>query len=181
MIGRFDRIRIRLAAEGKTQNKGNKSLASSNSRGIRASILFFFTFLFLSSSPVQNAEKPEVIDQVVFLYYSNFEEAVKFYESVMDFKQIEQTVPLKWVSIYRATGNSFVGIVDETKGTLKAAREKPVMLSWVSNDVNAWYQYLKGKGVSIIRAPKTNQETGIRAMLVKDPGGYMLEFFRWIK
>ncbi len=134
----------------------------------------------LTSIQSQDLPRPEVKDQVVFLYYSDIEKAANFYESVMGFKQIEQTQSLEWVSIYKATDNSYVGIVDEKRGTLKTSQEKPVMLSWVTDDVDAWYEFLKDKNVSIIRAPKTNRETGIRAMLLKDPGGYMLEFYQWM-
>ena len=150
---------------------------------VLGSIFLVLTFSqhFLISFQSQNHRKPEVLDQVVFLYYSNLEKAANFYESILGFKQIEQTQSLEWVSIYKATDNSYVGIVDEKKGSLKTAQEKPVMLSWVTDDVDAWYRYLKEKNVQIIRIPKTNPETGICAMLLKDPGDYTLEFFQWLE
>jgi predicted enzyme related to lactoylglutathione lyase len=143
-------------------------------------LVVVFSQQFLFSIQYQDHSKPEVLDQVVFLYYSNLEKAAHFYESVMGFKQIEQTQKLEWVAIYRATEDSYVGIVDEKKGSLKTAQEKPVMLSWVTDDVDGWYEYLKKNNINIVRDPKTNPETGIRAMLLKDPGGYMLEFFQWM-
>ena len=144
-------------------------------------LAILFSQQFLIAYQSEDHYKPEVLDQVVFLYYADLDKAAHFYETVLGFKQIEQTQAVEWVAIYKATDNSYVGIVDEKKGTLKTSQEKPVMLSWVTDDVDAWYEYLKDKNVSIIRAPKTNLETGIRAMLLKDTGGYMLEFFQWLE
>lgn len=62
--------------------------------------------------------RPEFSDQFVFLYYSDLDNAAHFYESIMGFKEIEQTLSLNWVAIYQATAHSYVGIVEEGKGFL---------------------------------------------------------------
>ena len=69
-----------------------------------------------------------ISEQVVFLYYSDLEKAAHFYESVMGF---QKTYELEWVKIYSTNQGASVGIVDEKKGFLQEAKEKPVMLSWV--------------------------------------------------
>jgi predicted enzyme related to lactoylglutathione lyase len=124
------------------------------------------------------AEERSITEQVVFLYYADLEEAAHFYESVMGFKK---TYSLDWVKIYETNQGASIGIVDETKGFLKEAKDKPVMLSWVTDDVDVWYRYLKEKGVTIKTEPSDNQETGIRAFIFSDPGGYTLEFFAWTR
>ncbi len=122
-------------------------------------------------------EERKVTEQVVFFYYSDLAEVAEFYETIMGFKE---TFALDWVKIYQTTGNSSIGIVDEKKGFLKGATEKPVMLSFVTDDVDRWYRYLEGKGVKILSVPADNTETRIRAFVFKDPGGYSLEFFEWL-
>ncbi len=53
------------------------------------------------------------------------------------------------------------------------------MLSWVTDGVDGWYQYLQEKSVDIIQPPEDNQEAGIRGMIFKDQGGYTLELCQW--
>ena len=138
------------------------------------------TSLFLSASSLNSAQekgRPQISSQVVFLYYSDFSKAVEFYEQTMEFKP---TTNLGWVRIYKVTENSFVGIVDESKGFHRTSQDKPVMLSWIADDVDGWFDYLKKKGVKILTEPKDNKETGIRGFIFSDPGGYTLEFFKWL-
>ena len=123
-------------------------------------------------------ESKSITGQVVFLYYADLEEAAHFYESIMGFRQ---TYSLDWVKIYETNQGASIGIVDEKKGFLKEAKDKPVMLSWVTDDVDGWYQYLKEKGVEIKTEPNDTPETGIRAFIFSDPGGYTLEFFAWTR
>ena len=124
------------------------------------------------------AGQRNISEQVVFLYYSDLDKAGHFYESVMGF---EKTYELEWVKIYSTNQGAAVGIVDEKKGFLREAQEKPVMLSWVTDDVDGWHRYLKDKGVEIKTEPKDTAETGIRSFIFLDPGGYTLEFFSWTR
>jgi len=152
--------------------------------GNRIGLLFLslsLSILSLFSSFGSCGPRPGISEQVVFLYYADFEKAADFYESIMGFEEIEQTSSLDWVAIYRTADYSYVGIVEEGKGFLKSSPDKPIMLSWVTDDVHGWYQYLKEKDVEIIRPPEDSKEAGIRGLIFKDPGGYTLEFFQWIK
>jgi predicted enzyme related to lactoylglutathione lyase len=124
------------------------------------------------------AEGKGITEQVVFLYYSDLEAAANFYGNIMGFRE---TYSLDWVKIYETTQGASIGIVDEKKGFLEAAKDKPVMLSWVTDDVDGWYRYVKGKGVEIQTEPKDTEETGIRSFIFSDPGGYTLEFFAWTR
>lgn len=135
-----------------------------------------FNVLFSSVGLSHEASRPKIESQVVFLYYTDLEKAIHFYESIMGF---QQTYSLSWVRIYETNENSSVGIVDEKKGFHRTSKDKPVMLSWVTNDVDGWFRYLKEKGVKIISPLEENQEAGIRSFIFADPGGYTLEFYQW--
>jgi predicted enzyme related to lactoylglutathione lyase len=126
----------------------------------------------------QAAEKGNISEQVIFLYYADIEEPARFYQSILGF---EPTLELDWVRILKTNQGASVGLVDESKGSLKSSGDKPVMLSWVTDDVDGWHEYLKEKGVKILSTPSNNEEAGIRAFLFQDPGGYTLEFFQWTR
>jgi hypothetical protein len=71
--------------------------------------------------------------------------------------------------------------VDEKRGFLKGAQDKPVMVSWETDDVDGWHRYLEEKGVKILSSPEDSADTGIRGFVFEDPAGYALEFFTWTR
>jgi lactoylglutathione lyase len=140
--------------------------------------LALFVLGYGLSAAQETTQTRTISGQVVFLYYSDLEEAAHFYESIMGFRE---TFSLDWVKIYESNHGASVGIVDEKKGFLKEAKDKPVMLSWVTDDVDGWYRYLKERGVTIQTEPEDTEETGIRSFIFSDPGGYTLELFSWTR
>ena len=87
----------------------------------------------------------------------------------------------KAYQIYRVNGGAFIGIVDEAHGSLKTQRENAVMITLVVADVGGWYAYLQEQGVKIRRAYGRSEEIQIEYFFVEDPGGYVLEFERFLK
>ena len=49
------------------------------------------------------------------------------------------------------------------------------MVTLVVSDVDAWYQYLRDKGVETLNEPHDIEELGLRAFLLEDPEGYVIE------
>lgn len=119
---------------------------------------------------------PEVDSLITFLYYENLDEAVSFYEDVMGF---EKTVDQGWAKIYRVAGVAHVGLVDGRRGYHRPSHTKPVMITVVVQDVDEWYRYLRGKGVETLSEPKDHPEIDIRAFLLEDPEGYVIEIQRF--
>lgn len=109
---------------------------------------------------------------ITFLYYRDLEKAAEFYEEVMGF---ELTIDQGWAKIYRVTDSAYVGVVDERRGYHRASPTKPVMVTLVVSDVDAWYRYLKDKGVKTFNEPHDIEELGLRAFLLEDPEGYVIE------
>ncbi|MFQ5738762.1 MAG: VOC family protein [Acidobacteriota bacterium] len=138
-------------------------------------------FLWFVGARLQStvAEKPPIDGQVVFLYYTHFEEASDFYRLVMGF---EETFALDWVRIFRTRDGAFIGLVDiaKGKGFFKKTETRGVMISLTTQDVDGWHRYLQGKGVKIGQPPADSKETGIRSILFSDPGGYKIEIFKWL-
>lgn len=112
-------------------------------------------------------------------YYEDLSRVVPFYEETLG---LTKTFNDDWVKIYQLTATSFVGLVQEGEGSFHRARaENAVMLSIVTEDVDAWYGHLKGdKGIVFLKDIYNNEHAPIRAFLVEDPGGYSVEFFQWL-
>ena len=70
--------------------------------------------------------------QVVFLYYSDLTAAANFYGEKLGF---QKTFDGGWVHIYQSSQNSYVGLVDNTRGHHRNSPDKPVMLSLVTEEI----------------------------------------------
>lgn len=114
---------------------------------------------------------------ITFLYYKDLRRAAGFYEEIMGF---ELTVDQGWAKIYRVLDDAFVGLVDERRGYHKASPTKPVMVTVVVPHVDAWYLSFKEKGVKTLNEPRDIDEVGIRAFLLEDPEGYVIEIMEFI-
>ena len=114
---------------------------------------------------------------ITFLYYKELEKASEFYENIMGF---ELTVDQGWAKIYRVLDGAYLGVVDERRGYHKASPAKPVMVTLVVPDVDAWYRYLKEKGVETLNEPHDIEGLGLRAFLLEDPEGYVIEIQKFI-
>jgi len=80
-----------------------------------------------------------------------------------------------WSKIYKVTNDAYIGLVDEKRGYHKASATKPVIICLVVPNVDAWYRYLNEKGVNILTVPNDSEALNIRAFLLHDPEGYVIE------
>jgi catechol 2,3-dioxygenase-like lactoylglutathione lyase family enzyme len=114
---------------------------------------------------------------IVFLYYRDIPAAQRFYEDVIG---LRLAVDQGFAKIYQISLTSFIGLVDERQGLHRASEAKPVTLSFVTDQVDAWYEYLVSRGVGM-RGPvgdATRHPT--RGFVAIDPEGYFLEFERFL-
>jgi hypothetical protein len=118
-------------------------------------------------------------ENILMLYYKDISDAVPFYEQTLG---LPKTFNEDWVKIYQLTPTSFVALVQEgEKSFHRAQADNAVMLSIVTDDVNAWYGRLKqDQGIVFLKDIYNNEHAPIRAFLVEDPGGYSIEFFQWL-
>jgi catechol 2,3-dioxygenase-like lactoylglutathione lyase family enzyme len=120
----------------------------------------------------------KIASQITFLYYKDLTAAQHFYEEIMGFELAEDQ---GWAKIYRVSGNAFVGLVDETRGSLKVQENSAVMLTLVSDDVRGWYEYLREKDVEFVREFGISEEIQIEYFFIRDPGGYIIEIEKFLK
>ena len=110
---------------------------------------------------------------ITFLYYRDIPRAQRFYEDVLG---LTLTVDQGYSKIYRVSATSYVGLVDESQGLHRASPQKPVTLSFVTAEVDAWYAYLRGRGVEMVHELADGRRQPTRGFVAKDPEGYYLEF-----
>ena len=120
----------------------------------------------------------ELDGTITFFYYDDLEKAAKFYKDIMGF---EKVIDIPLAKVFKVHGNCHVGLVDGHTGTLKYTDDKPVMLSWFSDNIEGWYKYLLEKGVKVEQPPMKQSYLEMKTMLFRDPEGYVLEVLQWLK
>ncbi len=120
----------------------------------------------------------DIEGMITFTYYHDLAAAAKFYGEVMG---LEKVVDVEFAKVYKAAENAHMGIVDSAEGHLNAAEEKPVMLTFIVEDIEAWHSHLLANGVEITQPPKEVSYLRMKTMLFKDTEGYVGEILEWLK
>ena len=114
-----------------------------------------------------------ITQQITFLYTRNLPATTNFYEQVLGF-------PL-WLDqgdcrIYQVTGGGYIGFCQRQQ-----TPEQPegVILCLVTEDVDAWWKMLAGKGIEFEKPPQHNPNHNIYHCFVRDPNGYLIEIQRF--
>ncbi len=124
--------------------------------------------------------RPSIVSQTVMLYYDDLTEAEAFYGRKLGLEKMQD---FGWVKFYRVSPGAEVGIVKAGPGAYhKPQSRNAVMLSIVTNEVDAWYERLKSdQSIPFLVDISTAKSAPIRNFMVQDPGGYTVEFFQWLE
>jgi len=109
---------------------------------------------------------------ITFLYYEDLARAERFYSEAMG---LELVVDQGWAKIFRVADGAHVGLVDGNVGYHRPSPTKPVMITLVVPDVDAWYEHFRKIGVETLTRPRDNDELDLRMFLLEDPEGYVIE------
>jgi predicted enzyme related to lactoylglutathione lyase len=120
----------------------------------------------------------DIEGMITFTYYNDLPAAERFYGEIIG---LEKVVDVGFAKVYKAAENAHMGIVDSAQGHLKTAEEKPVMLTFIVEDIEAWHNHLVENGVEITQPPKEPSYLRMKTMLFKDPEGYVVEILEWLK
>ncbi len=115
---------------------------------------------------------PKIDGLVTFLYYDDLDKATSFYRDVMGLKIV---IDQGWAKILKLAENAHIGLVDGKKGSLRPSKDKPVMITILVPDVDAWYSHFKKLGISTMSEPHDESSLNLRAFMLKDPEGYVIE------
>jgi predicted enzyme related to lactoylglutathione lyase len=112
---------------------------------------------------------------VLWLYTNDLEAMSEFYGNVMGFPL---TVDQGWARIHASSPSGFIGPVDGAKGMHPWTKDKAVMLSFLTTDIDAWFSHMKQQPSFEFREEAIVDEdrAGARVFVGFDPDGYYLEF-----
>jgi len=114
---------------------------------------------------------------ITFFYYDDLVEASRFYGETMGF---EKVLDVGFAQLFKVYDNVHVGLVDGSRGSMRPAEQKSVMLSFFVDDLKEWYNMLKNKGLDL-RPPVKPDYLKMKVLIFKDPEGYTLELLQWLK
>jgi len=133
--------------------------------------------LFAQGFASQPHANPSVAAGVTFFYYDKLDEAADWYENKLGLNKLTDE---GWVVIFELTDSSHLGLVNATEGSLKPTENKGAMFSVDTVDLEAWYEKLKDvDGINMIHGIEGSEDGWIEEFRMTDPGGYIIEFFRW--
>ncbi len=122
--------------------------------------------------------KPSIRANNAFFYYADLPAAIRFYSDVMGFTQVSD---YGYATTFQIAQSSFLTLVDGTKPGLQHTPDeaKPVTLALVSEQVEAWFDYLAAQGVTIKHPFNWKPDQPHDGFVAIDPEGYFLEIERF--
>ncbi len=117
----------------------------------------------------------EVFDQqVTFLYTRDLERSAAFYGETLGLPLVLDQGGCR---IYRVSSDGFLGLC--RCGESRPCNPEGVIVTFVSDDVDGWYERLKAKGVTFETPPRDNRAFNIYHCFLRDPDGYQIEIQRF--
>ncbi len=123
---------------------------------------------------------PQIDTQITFIYTRDLTRSAEFYEEILGLTLWRDQSTCR---IYKMSGSGYLGICQIGKGSKGKLTEKiqtNVILTLVTPNVDAWYGYLKDKGVSFEKSPEYNPHYNIYHCFLRDPDGYLIEIQRFL-
>jgi catechol 2,3-dioxygenase-like lactoylglutathione lyase family enzyme len=142
--------------------------------------IFFIIFLFPSASQSESISRPfqeyGITDNNIFLYYEDYDAAIKFYDETLGFKLV---LTIDTARMYHIANNSYVTAVRGQADKHNLSSNKPVTFALVTDQLNAWRCYLLKNNVTILSDVKMEEASLQQGFVALDPGGYYLNFVQF--
>ena len=111
---------------------------------------------------------------VLWLYYRDLERVERFYRDMLHHERI---VDQGWAKVFPVSSSGYLGLVDGERGLHPATDEKSVTVSFFTDDVEGWLEYMRGREDFQLRTQELTEESGRVSVFVGyDPEGYFLEW-----
>ena len=118
---------------------------------------------------MSRAHPPPIGGSLLFTYTNDLDGASRFFADTLGFDRIYVH---EACHIFRVTDTSFIGVCDlPDRPTEKAA----VTISFISDDVDGWHDFLVGRGVEFIKEPHHSDQFGVYSSMFISPHGYRIE------
>ena len=109
---------------------------------------------------------------ITFCYTRDLKRTAQFYEETMGLPLVLDQGGCR---IYEVSPGAYFGFCErEEVGTGKG-----LILTFVTDDVDGWYERLSGQGVEFEKKPARNPDYNIYHCFLRDPNGYLLEIQRF--
>lgn len=123
--------------------------------------------------------RPSLLGAISFYYYDDLAAAVRWYEERLGLRRAWDG---GWAVVFEVAPGSRIGLVDAARGIQQPVpgSNKGALISLEIEDVHAWHAYLTAWGDTDVVAPIGSATDDLtETFVVRDPGGYLVEFFRW--
>jgi catechol 2,3-dioxygenase-like lactoylglutathione lyase family enzyme len=120
------------------------------------------------------APGPAFDAQIVFVPVADLERSARFYEQAL---RLSLSVDQAGIRIYQAAAGGFLGLC-QSDGPLPA--DDRLVLTFVTDEVDAWHARLTAQGVATDGAPRENPRYRIYHFYARDPDGYRVEIQRFL-
>ena len=118
--------------------------------------------------------RPAIAQQITFLHTRDLEATARFYEEVLG---LPLALDQGDCRIYRVSRDGYVGFC-RRPGASGVGDD--VILTFVTAEVDRWYQSLSDRGVVFERPPALNAKYNIYHCFLRDPNGYLIEIQRFL-
>lgn len=120
-------------------------------------------------------------------YYDDVEAAKRWWVDVLGFRMM---IDLGWVAIVELQPGMQMALVDGERGTLRAVDDKGALLVIETDALEEWHAHVTSlKGIEWYDYPDDPRRSPLPSGIMEhpeiyefrivDPGGYIVEFFRW--
>jgi hypothetical protein len=117
---------------------------------------------------------------ITFFYYDDLPGAVAFHRQLLG---LQVTMVREWCAICELAGGARLGLVDGLHGSQRpvSADDKGAILSLEVDDLEDCLERCRALGLADADAQLIAGCGGLTLEFkIRDPGGYTIEFFRWI-
>jgi hypothetical protein len=141
----------------------------------------------LGPATAQQRDLPPIDALTPNFYYDDVEAAKRWWVDRLGFRMM---IDLGWVAIVELQPGMQIALVDGERGTLRAVEEKGALLVIETEALEAWYEHVAAiDDIDWYEYPSNPRRTRlpnglmehpeIHEFRIVDPGGYIIEFFRW--
>ena len=126
------------------------------------------------------AALPPILAQNAFLYYSDLAEAEAFYRDTLG---LPLASDFGFAKIFQVAESAYLTLVDEAEGMHSADEPKTVAFALITDHLAAWQARLDEAGANFrsrFDPDAADPEAPHHGFTVFDPGGYILEFERFL-
>jgi cyclophilin family peptidyl-prolyl cis-trans isomerase len=132
---------------------------------------------WLEKQPAAPAGFPEIFGVAVRLFYRDPAAAALFYGNILGLDKVREAAG---TTLFKITPGSFLEVAPLAAAGPDGGAPKTATLSFVTDEVDGWFAYLKSRGVAMRSELADSARHPTRGFVAADPEGHALEFERFL-